>query len=60
MNRTQMEIRLAENFLEMNERQRALMLEIMDLITDNPARRELAAAWKGKMADLPAALAEIK
>ena len=59
MNETQMEIRLAENFLVMNETQRALMLEIMDLITSNPARREFAAAWKGKMKDLPAALKRI-
>ncbi len=60
MNKTQREIKIAEMFLEMNETERALLLEIMDLITGNPARREFAVAWKGKMADLPAALRTIQ
>ena len=59
MNTVKNEIKLAEYFLEMNETQRALMLEIMELITGNPARREFAAAWKGNMKDLPAALVKI-
>ena len=59
MNRTKMEIELAERYLKLNETQRALLLEDMDLISGNPARREFAAAWKGKMKDLPAALKEI-
>jgi hypothetical protein len=36
-----------------------LAMQIMDLITDHPDRRELAQSWTGKIEDLPAALARI-
>ena len=59
MNKTQMEIKLAEQYLSMTDHQRALLMEILELISGNPARRDFAAAWKGRPEDLPAALAEI-
>lgn len=59
MSKTQLEIQLAERFLELNESQQALLLEVMELIMDNPARKEFALNWKGKAEDLPAALAQI-
>ena len=36
-----------------------LLLTITELIIENPAREKLALSWKGKMKDLPAALAQI-
>ena len=46
-------------FRQMTEAQRELLLRIMDLTEDRPDRMEFAANWRGKMKDLPAALAQI-
>ena len=59
MKRQQMEYELAKRFLSMSEPKRALFMESMRLVADNPARQKFAADWEGKMADLPAALKEI-
>ena len=43
----------------MTDEQFKLLIEIMDLVTGRPDRREFALNWPGKMRDLPAALARI-
>ena len=42
-----------------SDEQIELLMEIMDLMIGNPAREEFAMNWKGRMKDLPAALAQI-
>ena len=39
MNRTKMEIQIAEWYLKMNGTKRALLMEIMDLMIDRPDRQ---------------------
>lgn len=51
--------KLEEQFLSMDEDQRTLMLDIMDLVSGRPDRREFALNYTGKIKDLPAALAQI-
>ena len=50
---------MADKFLEMSNEQRALLLRIIDLMGNNPARVEFVKRWTGRISDLPAALAQI-
>lgn len=52
-------IAFAETYLQLPDDQKPLFLTIMDMTIGNPARREFAWNWKGKIEDLPAALAQI-
>ena len=44
---------------DLNSEEINLLMTIMELLNDNPARGEVAMNWTGKMKDLPAALARI-
>lgn len=44
---------------ELTEGERKTLIKILDLTTGRPDRRVMAKNWTGKMADLPAALAQI-
>ncbi len=57
--RTKMEINLANKFLKLTEKEQTTLLTIMEMISGNHDRRELAESWTGKIEDLPAALAQI-
>lgn len=48
-------VEIADAFLNMTNGQKTLLLRIMSMM-NTPARQDFAAAWKGKMKDLPAAL----
>ena len=49
----------ADMVMKLNDKQRGLLLQIMELVTDHPARMEYLRNYTGRMADLPAALAQI-
>ena len=51
-------VEIADAFLKMTDKKKTLFLEILNMM-NTPARQEFAAAWKGRMKDLPAALAQI-
>lgn len=46
-------------FSRMTDEQRDLLLQVMDLTEGRPDRLDFALNWKGKVKDLPAALAQI-
>lgn len=52
-------IALADSFLELTEENRDLLLQIMDLTAGRPDLKAYALNYKGKLTDLPAALAQI-
>ena len=52
-------IAFAKVYLQLSDDKKDLFLTIMDMVINNPARLEFARNWKGKMKDLPAALAAI-
>ena len=56
---TKMEINLANKFLKLTEKEQTTLLIIMEMISGNQDRRDLAESWTGKIEDLPAALARI-
>ena len=49
----------AKAYLQLPDEGKKLLITIMDMAIGNPERLKFAAAWKGKMTDLPAALAQI-
>ena len=57
--KTKEAITFAEIYLQMTDDERDLFLKIMDMTIGNTARCEFAQNWKGKINDLPAALAQI-
>ena len=57
--RTKMEINLANKLVKLTEKEQTTLLTIMEMISGNQDRRELAESWTGKIEDLPAALAQI-
>ena len=49
----------ADSVMKLNNEQRGLLLQIMQLVTDHPARMEYLRNYNGRMVDLPAILAQI-